>query len=213
MENDLLSQRPLTTIKQWLGAGSINIFGMPFSGKDTHGATLSHLFDAPLLGGGDILRNSVIPPELRKSLDAGDLFPTEEYLKIVTPYLSNDEFKDRPLILSSVGRWIGEEEGIIRAARESQHPIKAVIYLHAGEEVVYRRFKKSQLKGDRAGRSDDNKDVLANRINEFKTKTLPVIEVYRQMGLLIEINSDAEKHEVIESILARLFLAATLSER
>lgn len=211
MENNLLSQRPLSTIKEWLGTGSINIFGMPFSGKDTHGATLSHIFDAPLLGGGDILRNSIIPPELKKELDAGNLFPSLEYEKIVTPYLSNSEFEDHPLILSSVGRWIGEEEGIIYAAKKSHHPIKAVIYLHAGEEVVYRRFDKSQQKGDRQGRDDDSRSVLANRINEFNTKTLPVIEVYRQMGLLVEVNSDAEKHEVIESILARLFLMATLS--
>lgn len=206
----MLSQKPLSTIKQWLGTGSINIFGLPFAGKDTHGATLSQLFDAPLLGGGDILRNSPMPDELRKHLDAGNLFPTHEYQRIVTPYLSKSEFSGRPLILSSVGRWIGEEEGIIEAAKASGHPIKAVIYLHAGEEVVYRRFEKSQEKGDRAGRADDDREVLHNRINEFTTKTLPVIEVYRQMGLLIEVNSDAEKHEVMENILARLFLTATL---
>jgi len=210
MEDILLAQKPLSTIKQWLDSGSINIFGLPFAGKDTHGATLSHLFDAPLLGGGDILRNSVIPPELKKDLDAGLLFPPDKYLEIVTPYLSKPEFQNRPLILSSVGRWIGEEEGILRATKASNHPIKAVIYLHLSEEVVYKRYEKSQEKGDRAGRADDAHHILATRIEEFNTKTLPVIEIYRQRGLLIEVNSDAEKHEVIENILARLFLKATL---
>jgi len=210
MEDILLAQKPLSTIKQWLDSGSINIFGLPFAGKDTHGATLSHLFDAPLLGGGDILRNSVIPPELKKDLDAGLLFPPDKYLEIVTPYLSKSEFQNRPLILSSVGRWIGEEEGILRATKASNHPIKAVIYLHLSEEVVYKRYEKSQEKGDRAGRADDARHILATRIEEFNTKTLPVIEIYRQRGLLIEVNSDAEKHEVIENILARLFLKATL---
>lgn len=212
METDLLSQRPLSTIKEWLGTGSINIFGLPFAGKDTHGAVLAQIFDGPLISSGDVLRNSDISAELRKSLDAGDLFPTDEFRRIVTPYLSNSEFEGRPLILSSVGRWIGEEQGIIQAAEKSGHPIKAVIYLHAGEEVVYRRYAKSQEKGDRQNRADDsNKDILVNRINEFNTKTVPVVEVYRQMGLLIEVNSDAEKHEVMENILARLFLMATLS--
>lgn len=210
MEDVLLSSKPLSTIKSWLNNGSINIFGLPFAGKDTHGATLSQIFDAPLLGGGDILRNSIIPLELKKELDAGKLFPTDEYLRIVTPYLSKPEFQNTPLILSSVGRWIGEEEGVLRATEQSGHPTKAVIYLHAGEEVVYRRWQKSQEKGDRAGRADDTKDVLATRIKEFSEKTLPVIEIYRQLGLLIEVNSDAEKHEVIENILARLFLSATI---
>jgi adenylate kinase len=210
MEDALFTSKPLSTIKAWLGNGSINIFGLPFAGKDTHGATLSQLFDAPLLGGGDILRNSVIPPELKKGLDAGKLFPTDDYLRIVTPYLSKPEFEDRPLILSSVGRWIGEEEGVLQATEASNHPTKAVIYLHLGEEVLYKRWKKSQVKGDRGERADDAEHVLATRIAEFNEKTLPVIEVYRQQGRLIEVNSDAEKHEVIESILARLFLKATL---
>jgi adenylate kinase len=210
MEDALLSNKPLSTIKSWLHNGSINIFGLPFAGKDTHGATLSRLFDAPLLGGGDILRNSNIPPELKKELDDGKLFPTDDFRRIVTPYLSSPEFENRPLILSSVGRWIGEEEGILNAAEHSGHPIMAAIYLHISEEVVYRRQEKSQATGDRIGRPEDAKHVLATRIQEFNEKTLPVIEVYRRLGLLIEVNSDAEKHEVIESILARLFLAATI---
>lgn len=211
MEDVLLSSKPLSTIKEWLGNGSINIFGLPFAGKDTHGATLAQLFDAPLLGGGDILRNSSIPPELQKDLDAGKLFPTDDYLQIVTPYLGAPEFNDRPLILSSVGRWIGEEQGIIKATEASGHPIKAVVYLHLSKDIVYKRYAKSQEKGDRVGRADDAEHILATRIDEFNKKTLPVIEVYRKKGLLIEVNSDAAKLEVMENILARLFLAATVS--
>jgi adenylate kinase len=209
MHQTLLSDEHLASIKAWLKDGSINIFGLPFAGKDTHGATLAELFDAPLLGGGDILRNSTIPPELKKELDAGILFPTPEYLRIVTPYLSNPEFAGHPLVLSSVGRWIGEEEGVLEATEASGHPIKAVIYLHLGEEVLHRRWKRSQEKSDRGDRADDAEHVLETRISEFKEKTLPVIEVYRQKGLLIEVNSDAEKREVIENILARLLMLAT----
>jgi adenylate kinase len=198
----------ITVIKNWLKTGSINIFGLPFAGKDTHGETLSALLDAPLLGGGEILRGSVIPPAIKAELDAGHLIPTADYLRIVTPYLSREAFKGKPLILSSVGRWSGEEEGVLAATEASGHPTKAVIYLHAGEEVVFRRWKKSQEKGDRAGRADDVEHVLETRIQEFNEKTLPVIEVYRQKKLLIEVNSDAEKTEVLENILARLYLLA-----
>lgn len=209
MTDALFPQEHLSTIRSWLGNGSINIFGLPFAGKDTHGNTLAELLDAPLLGGGDILRNSSIPPELKTRLDAGMLYPTDDYLRIVTPYLSKPEFEGRPLILSSVGRWIGEEQGVLQATEASGHPTKAVIYLHLSEEMVHRRWAKSQEKGDRADRADDAEHVLDTRIHEFNEKTLPVIEVYRDKGLLIEINSDAEKQEVMESILARLLLLAT----
>lgn len=206
---DVLSSEQLAIVKTWLGTGSINIFGLPFAGKDTHGATLSQIFDAPLLGGGDILRNSDIPAELKQHLNAGKLFPPDEYLRIVTPYLSKSEFADRPLILSSVGRWIGEEQGVIKATEASNHPTKAVIYLTISEEVLHTRWEKSQRAGDRGGRADDAQHVLETRIEEFRTKTLPVIEVYREKDLLIEINSDADKQEVLESIFARLLVLAT----
>jgi adenylate kinase len=209
MENTLLSKEHFAAIQSWLGSGSLNIFGLPFAGKDTHGETLAKLFNAPLLGGGDILRNSVIPPHVKEEIDAGRLAPTDEFIKIITPYLSSELFVGRPLILSSVGRWLGEEEGIIGATEASGHPIKAAIYLHLSEEVVYKRYKKSLEKGDRTGRADDVEHKLATRIQEFNQKTLPVIEVYRQKGLLIEINSDAPKNEVEESILARLLVQAT----
>lgn len=209
MTDALLSPEHLSLIKTWIGSGSINIFGLPFAGKDTHGSTLASLFDAPLLGGGDILRNSIIPPEVKADLDAGKLIPTDQYLNIVTPYLSKPEFDGRPLILSSVGRWIGEEQGVLQATEASGHPIRAVIYLHAAEDLVMKRWELSQATGDRGVRADDAAHILETRIQEFNEKTLPVIEVYRQKGLLIEVNSDAAKHEVIENILGRLIMLAS----
>ena len=204
-----LTDRQLLDVKRWLGTGSINIFGLPFAGKDTHGNELAKIFDAPLLGGGDILRNSTIPPELQASLDAGNLFPTDEYMRIVTPYLSKEEFSGKPLILSSVGRWIGEEQGVIAAAKNSNHPLCAVIYLSMDERTLFDRWEKSQSHGDREGRADDAAHVLENRINEFNQKTLPVIEVYRKLGLLVEVSSEASKDEVLASILSRLHSLAT----
>lgn len=208
-----MDRKQLETIKFWLGSGSINIFGYPYAGKDTHGTVLSELLDAPLLGGGHIFRNSPIPAHLKAIIDEGNLMPTEDYIRIVLPYLSKPDFKGKPLILSSVGRWIGEEEGVLAATENSGHPIKAVIYLHLSEEVVRNRWVVSQKENDRGGRADDSSDVLERRLEEFRNKTLPVIEVYRSKNLLIEVNSDASKQEVFENILARLYMKATSGQR
>lgn len=205
-----ISDSQLQTIKQWLGSGSINIFGLPFAGKDTHGLELSKLFEAPLLSSGEVFRNSrdVLSAQDQEILDTGGLPPSDVFLKLFTPYFSKEEYAGRPLILSSVGRWIGEEQGILQAAKDSDHPIKAVVYLHLSEEVVLARLKKSQEMGDRI-RPEDSEDHIYTRINEFNNKTLPVIEEYRKLGLLIEVNSDAAKDEVFENILARLFMTAS----
>lgn len=212
MEKAPLNIKDLDKIKKWLGSGAINIFGLPFSGKDTHGRTLTKLFDAELIGGGDILRHSELPPEIQKVNDAGILPPSDFYLQVVTPYLSKPEFAGRPLVLSSVGRWIGEEKDIIQATEAADHPIKAVVYLRLSEALVHQRWQASLSVGDRGERADDEESKLETRINEFNIKTLPVIDEYRKMGLLIEINSDAEKSEVLESILARLYVLASREE-
>ena len=46
----------IATIKQWLGTGSINIFGLPMSGKDTQGIKLAEALNGKFLSSGMIIR-------------------------------------------------------------------------------------------------------------------------------------------------------------
>ena len=204
-----LSDTELQTIKQWLGTGSINIFGLPFSGKDTHGHQLAELFNASIMGGGDILRNSVIPQHVQELLDAGKLTPIEDYIRIVTPYLSCEEFADKPLILSSVGRWHGEEPGVMSAATAAGHPMKAAIYLVVSEATALKRFQASREDEKRGVRADDAEHILATRFAEFHNKTLPVIDFYRDKGMVIEVDGNPPKAQVHQAILRGLYEFAT----
>lgn len=199
----------IAAIKTWLGTGSINIFGRPFAGKDTHGRELVALFDGVLLGGGDILRNSEIPEHVAELTRAGKLAPTEEYIKIVLPYLSREEFIGKPLILSSVGRWHGEEEGVLEATKDAGHPVKAVLYLDISEDAVRQRWQKKTHVGERGERHDDTEEILETRLEEYKEKTLPVIEFYKNDGLLIDIDSTLDKKTVLHNIIDELYKLAT----
>lgn len=200
-----LSTAELTTIKQWLGTGSINIFGLPFSGKDTHGHQLAQTFHASIMGGGDILRNSVIPDHVREIIDAGGLAPIDDYIRIVLPYLSNEAFAGKPLVLSSVGRWHGEEPGVEGAAAAAGHPIRAVVYLHITKATAYERYAGSREDEARGVRADDAEHILETRFLEFNDKTLPVIDYYREKGLLIEVDGNPPKEEVHQAILRGLY--------
>ena len=206
-----ITDTDLEKIKLWLGTGAINIFGLPFAGKDTHGHQLAELFYASIMGGGEILRNSVIPPHVREIIDAGKLAPTEDYVRIVLPYLSRDEFAGRPLILSSVGRWHGEEPGVIEAAKAANHPIKAVVFLSVSEAVAHKRFLESREDEARGARADDAEHILKTRFDEFEQKTLPVIDFYRKNGMLIEVDGNPPKNEVNETILSGLLKLANLN--
>ena len=204
-----MNQENIDAIRTWLGAGAINIFGRPFAGKDTQGKKLASLFDAHLLGGGEILRNSTIPQHVQAALHRGELIPTEDYISIVLPYLSQDEFLDKPLVLSSVGRWVGEENGVMQALEASKHALKVVIHLELEEETVRERWLALEHHDDRGGRIDDTAEVLTVRLAEFQEKTMPVLETYQNLGLLERINALGTPEEVHQRILERLLARAT----
>ncbi len=194
----------LERIRAWLGTGSINIFGRPFAGKDTQGRALVEILGGHLLGGGDILRGSTIPEHVEAALHRGELIPSEDYVDIVLPYLSKQEFQGDPLILSSVGRWIGEESGVIDALKAANHELKAVIYLELDEDTVRSRWEALEQHDNRGGRYDDTAEILEKRLVEYREKTLPVIDAYETLGLLIRLDGNGTPASVTEAILAAL---------
>jgi adenylate kinase len=203
------NQSKVEAIKTWLGSGSINIFGRPFSGKDTQGARLAELLDTRMIGGGEVLRSSDIPERALECLRTGKLIPTEDYINIVLPFLSQPSLAGKPLILSSVGRWQGEEQGVIKSLSESSHQLKAVVYLNISGEDSFDRWKALETIQDRQNRQDDTQEVLKTRLDEYQQKTIPVIEYYRGTGLLIEIDGTKTRDEVAADIINTLFTKAT----
>ena len=201
----------ISKIKAWLGSGAINIFGRPFAGKDTQCKVLAYSLDGNVLGGGEILRGQEMPQRIKDLMKTGELIPTEDYIDIVLPRLSRPELTDRPLILSSVGRWRGEEDGVIQSAQKAGHPIMAVFHLQIDEATVRQRWSAHQEILDRGHRHDDNQGIIDIRLREFNEKTLPVIDTYRDLGLLYEINGDQNPEDVTSSILEVLLKLANLS--
>lgn len=203
-----LTETQAETLKTWLGSGSINIFGTPWAGKDTQGSRLAEFFDAPLIGGGDIIRSGN-DEKLKASIAGGKLAPTDAYLATVTPYLSQTEFAGKPIILSSVGRWIGEEQVIMDAAISSGHPQKAVVFLDLPETEIQKRWHTAQELKDRGERDDDAFEALEVRIDEFKNKTQPVIDYYQDQGLLVPIDGMQTPDQVTQAIFTALLAKAS----
>ncbi len=201
----------IDAIKGWLGTGSINLFGRPFAGKDTQGEKLADMLGGKLVGGGDILRHYPDQATLKKLLSTGELIPTDMYLKIVLPYLSRNDLAVYPFILSSVGRMDGEQEAIMQATRETNHPIKAVVNLELNEDEVRRRFDAAQKLADRGERDDDSLDALEVRLKEFREKTVPVVDYYNKVGLLISVDGTGSREAITEHILETLYKKANES--
>ena len=194
----------LAMIKSWLGTGSLNIFGLPMSGKDTVGERLAKDLGAKFLSSGIIIR-AFEAEQNQNMTGSGQLIPTNTFYDIILPYFSRKEMKNDSLILSSVGRWSGEEDKIMEAAKNGGHEIKAVVLLDLTEADVKSRFEAAKRLNDRGERADDaNLEIFETRIREFNEKTVPVLNHYDELKLLIRVPADGSRDEVYSSVVDKL---------
>lgn len=208
-------EQNISAIKNWLGTGSINIFGLPFSGKDTVGIRLAEDLGAKFLSSGLILRHAAEQDaDLAKEMKNGLLANTDKFMNTILPYLKMPALQGVPLVLSSVGRWEGEEYAVIESADAADHPIKAVILLNISEAEAKKRWGVAKTLADRGEREDDKEaSVLDQRINEFIEKTMPVIETYQKRGLLVSVPATADREAVYKKVIEELAVKAHQVER
>lgn len=194
----------LEKIKSWLGTGSLNIFGLPMSGKDTVGMRLAEDLQAKFLSSGIIIR-AYEAEQNEDMTGSGKLIPTNTFYDIILPYFSREELRNDSLVLSSVGRWSGEEDKIMEAAKAGGHEIKAVVLLDLTEEEVKNRFEAAKELNDRGERADDaNIEVFETRLAEFREKTMPVLNHYDELKMLVKVPAIGSRDEVYANVIDRL---------
>ena len=194
----------LEKIKSWLGTGSLNIFGLPMSGKDTVGMRLAEDLQAKFLSSGIIIR-AYEAEQNEDMTGSGKLIPTNTFYDIILPYFSREELRNDSLVLSSVGRWSGEEDKIMEAAKAGGHEIKAVVMLDLTEEEVKNRFEAAKELNDRGERADDaNIEVFETRLAEFREKTMPVLNHYDELKMLVKVPAIGSRDEVYTNVIDRL---------
>lgn len=201
-------EEKILKIKEWLGTGSINIFGLPMSGKDTQGIKLAEVLDAKFLSSGMIIR--AMEAESRKNYTKnGALIPTDVFYEWVLPYFERKDLFRYPLVLSSIGRWFGEENQVMSVAAGAGHEIKAAVVLNISEADVASRFEEAKVLNDRGEREDDkDMQTFQTRLTEFHNKTLPVLQHYKELGLLVEVNGDQSRDDVFNELIEKLYQKA-----
>jgi adenylate kinase len=68
------------------------------------------------------------------------------------------------------------------------------------DEVVHRLLQRAQIEG----RADDTEDVIRRRQEVYLEQTEPLIEVYRERGIVVEVDGMGEVSDVTERIFAAL---------
>jgi adenylate kinase len=163
---------------------NIVLFGPPGSGKGTQSEKLIQKYGLIHLSTGDIFRANIKnETELGKSakgyMDKGDLVPDEVTIGMLEAEL-NKHVNPKGFIFDGFPRTAAQAEALDRFLDSKGWKITGMIALEVDDEELKKRL---MLRGKDSGRPDDqNPDVIANRINEYNTKTAPLKSYYEAQG-------------------------------
>jgi adenylate kinase len=170
----------------------------PGAGKGTHGRWLTQQTGAAHISSGDLLRAEVargsgLGRQLAEYTARGDLVPDKLIFSILMPAVVAAVRETGGYVLDGFPRTMAQA---VRAAQwgvELNLTSDAVIYLTAPEEeLVARVLDRAQ----REGRTDDTLEVIRHRLAVFVQETAPLVDFYRDRGILLELSTDRPESEV-----------------
>ncbi len=181
------------------------IMGPPGAGKGTQAKFVADRLGVPAISTGDIFRSNVsqeteLGLEAKRYMDAGDYVPDEITNGMVRDRLAEPDATGG-FLLDGYPRTLAQVEELdaMLAARGNQ--LDAVLLLTVDEDEVVERLAK---RARDEGRSDDTEDVIRHRQNVYGEQTAPLIEVYAERGLLVEVDGMGEVAEVTARVFAAL---------
>lgn len=204
--------------------------GPPGSGKGTMASMLKDYYGFETFSIGDALREEVKKgTELGKVIDSyiskGNLVPDD----IATQIIQNSLSTDKHFILDGYPRNINQAYLLDGILKEINKVIDKVVYFNVDDEtlvdrivnrlicpkcnrIYHRKVQKPQKLwycdfdgAELVQRQDDNEESLRERLRVYHSITSPLIDLYKERGLVSEVAGDfstiEERFEVVKKVL------------
>jgi adenylate kinase len=175
----------------------IVFIGAPGAGKGTQAQRLAERLNVPHLSTGEILREAVA----RKSnvgqiasefLDRGDLVPDSVVVRLVGERLDEPDCA-RGCLFDGFPRTLAQAEALDELLASMQAPLDIALELAVRRELLVRRLLAR-------GRSDDVESTIRQRLAAFELQTLPLLEYYKNRGLLRTVDGEGDVDEVFARV-------------
>jgi adenylate kinase len=135
-------------------------------------------------------------------MDRGELVPDDVVVAIIADRIGEPDAKTG-FILDGFPRTVAQAEALERLLAERGLNLDAAVELKVDEAKLFDRIEtriaETQAKGAKL-RSDDNPEVLKQRLSAYRKQTAPLIEHYQQKGLLKSIDGMRGIQEVAAAI-------------
>lgn len=204
---------------------NIIFLGPPGAGKGTQAQIVCQKLGIPQISTGDMLRTAIANKtetglKAKEYMDAGQLVPDEVVIAIVRERLAMDDCR-KGYILDGFPRTVEQAKALSGFAK-----IDAAINLDVDDEVLVKRlsgrrvcplcgapYHVERLNGETVckadgtpliQRDDDRAETVLNRLTVYHQKTAPLIDHYRNEGLLKSVGGNLSLEEISEEILGIL---------
>jgi adenylate kinase len=183
------------------------LLGPPGAGKGTQADRLTARYAIPKLSTGDMLRAAVaagtpVGKHARDIMARGELVPDDMVIAIIADRISEPDAKSG-FILDGFPRTVAQAEALERLLVERGLNLDAAVELNVDGEMlldrIASRIAETKAKGD-AARSDDNPEVLKQRLAAYRQQTAPLVDYYRRQGLLRTVDGMRGIPEVAAAI-------------
>lgn len=184
---------------------NVLLIGPPGAGKGTQGERLANRLGIAHLAAGDLLRAEVeagtpVGEQVADLMRHGELVPDSVIIELLMPRIVAAS-ADGGYLLDGFPRSVEQAKEARKLADTAGAAPDAVIYLDAPRDELVRRIL---ARADIEGRPDDNPGTVKKRLEVFDEATRPLIEYYRDRGLLRVVDANQDENAVTDAILAIL---------
>ena len=203
------------------------MLGRQGAGKGTQAVRLAQHYVVPHISTGDMLRAAVAAGtefglKAKSVMDAGHLVSDEIMVGVVDERLNESDTTRRGYILDGFPRTEAQARALAEITAE--RPLQVVLNLEVPESIVLDRITKRRVcvtcghiysvdappkvgwlcdvdGGEVIQRADDTVEAVRKRLDLYAAETLPLVDYYGTLGLLVEVDGLGSPDEVFERLL------------
>ena len=206
----------------------IIMLGAPGAGKGTQAKMLADKYKIPHVSTGDVFRANIkngteLGTKAKVYMDQGMLVPDELTCDLVVDRIKQDDCKDG-YILDGFPRTIPQAECLDKALDALNDKIDFAVNVEVPDENIIRRMSGrraclscgrtyhivynppkeegicDECKKELVLRDDDKPETVEKRLKVYHEQTQPLIDYYRNKGVLAEVDGTRDMQEVFTAI-------------
>lgn len=182
---------------------NIVIFGGPGSGKGTQSDKLISHYNLFHISTGDVLRDHIrrgtdLGNTANSYISKGKLIPDDLMVSILEQVLiDNAQAVADGVIFDGFPRTIPQAKALNEMLQKRDNKVNIVIGLEVPDEELTERLLKRGLE---SGRSDDNRETIAKRLEVYHSQTAPLKAFYQNQGIYAAIKGIGTIDSIFQSI-------------